>query len=109
MREQRRTPWREVLFVNGCMSLILGIGAYVAVRLYAADVDAWIRGHATDKVQAAAEVLVLGYLAYAVSLIAAVMLSVLLPHWLGRKPWGMTTGAAVPPIDLPGKGGAADG
>jgi hypothetical protein len=69
------------------MSLVLGVVAYIALQFYAADLDDWMRGHPPEKVKAAAEVLVLGYMAYAVSMIAVVMLSVFLPHWLG-KPWG---------------------
>lgn len=85
MLKQRPMPWREVLFVNAFMSLILGGAAYVGLQYFAEEADAWVRGHSPEQVKAMAEILVLLYLAYAVSMILIVVLSIAGSRWLGPK------------------------
>ncbi len=36
-------PWREALLVNGIFAGVIGVAAYILVRVYAADIHEWLR------------------------------------------------------------------
>jgi hypothetical protein len=85
MKRPTNLPWREVVLVNGILSALLGLAGYLLVRRFGPEADAWVRGHAPERVQDMAELVVLVYLAYAVSLILIGMLAFFGPAWLPTR------------------------